>query len=110
MRSRLVSETRSRSISRIRSPFGFFSARNSFGEIDTPSRSRVRLTEVSWEACERVISMAGSFLIDFGQIAVGRAHYDMTARIVPRPVTRTVPSFFERVPINDTTEMATDSR
>src|SRR6266850_1697968 len=44
MRSRLVRETRSPSISRIRSPLGFLSARNSFAEIDGPSRWAVRLT------------------------------------------------------------------
>src|SRR5260370_24096553 len=44
MRSRLVSETRSLPISRIRSPFGFFSARNSSAEIAGPSFWSVCLT------------------------------------------------------------------
>src|ERR1700682_532850 len=44
MRSRLVSETRSPPISRTRSPFGFFRARNSSAEIAGPSLCGVCLT------------------------------------------------------------------
>src|SRR5262249_25413806 len=44
MRSRLVSETRSRSTPKIKSPFGFLRARNSSADSAVPSFWRVILT------------------------------------------------------------------